>query len=312
MRDTKTMTEGAILAAIVTILLLLTLYVPLINTIIMWALPLPFVVFTFRRGLKAGTVLLLVSSFLGFILGGGVLAIIPAIMFGTAGMVIGEIHRRGLSGFAVLLGASLAYIVHILLLFVGMTLLVGQSPMQLAADLTRDQMELVERTLGGMGQMNTEMLDEALDTLLYLAPVAIVFSGILLAIITVLLSYFVLKRLGHDVKKLPPFRHWAFPKSFLWYYLVVLIVALIGVEEGTVMFTVVQNLMMLLGFVLTIQGFAFIFFYCHHKKVSIALPIIIVVASFILLPIIEIIRIVGIIDLGFDLRKRIAGQDNRS
>lgn len=311
MRNTKTMTEGAILAAIVTILLLLTLYVPLVNSIVMWALPLPFVVFTFRRGLKAGTILLFVSSFVGFILGGGVLALIPAFMFGTAGMVLGEIHRRGLSGFAGLLGTSLAYIVHILLLFVGMTMLAGQNPMQLAADLTREQMEFVERTLGGMGQVNTELIDEALDTLLHLAPVAIVGSAMMLAIVTVLLSYVVLKRLGHDVKKLPPFRNWMFPKSFLWYYLIVLIVALIGLEDGTMLFTIVQNLMILLGFVLMIQGFAFIFYYCHFKKVSIALPIIIVVASFILLPLIEIIRIIGIIDLGFDLRKRI-GHDNRS
>ncbi|WP_197276449.1 hypothetical protein [Bacillus sp. JCM 19034] len=36
MRNTKTMTEGAIMAAIVTILLLLTLYVPLVNSIVMW------------------------------------------------------------------------------------------------------------------------------------------------------------------------------------------------------------------------------------------------------------------------------------
>lgn len=299
------------MAAIVTILLLLTLYVPLVNSIVMWALPLPFVVFTYRRGLKAGTILLFVSSILGFILGGGLLALIPAFMFGTAGMVLGEIHRRGLSGFAGLLGTSLAYIVHILLIFVGMTMLVGQNPMQLAADLTREQMDFVERTLGGMGEGNTELINESLDALLYLAPVVIVGSALMLAIVTVLLSYVVLKRLGHDVNKLPPFRKWAFPKSFLWYYLVVLIVALIGVEEGTTLFTIVQNLIMLLGFVLTIQGFAFIFYYCHYKKVPIALPIIIVVASFILLPFMEIIRIIGIIDLGFELRKRI-GQDNRS
>ncbi|MCL7747488.1 YybS family protein [Halalkalibacter alkaliphilus] len=309
MKNTRVLTEGALLASVFAILLAITTYVPLLGMITVWALPLPFVVYTYRRGLKAGLLFWVVAFFLAFVIGG--LVTVPStLIFGSGGIIVGELYRRKLSGFGVLIGASLVYTANALLMFLVLVLILGENPMQMAIDLTREQMELAQSTLGSFGQ-TTDQLEQAyelINNLVYLAPVMIVGMGVTLALITKLLSYFLLKRLGHQVNPLPPFREWSFPKAFLWYYLIILILAMIGAEEGTTMFMVIWNLFPLLEIIIAVQGLAVIFYYFYQKKVTTVVPIVILVAAILLPPLLYIIRIIGIIDLGFDLRKRISGQ----
>jgi uncharacterized protein YybS (DUF2232 family) len=311
-KKTRTLTEGALLASIFAILLLITTYVPFIGMITVWALPLPFIVFTFRRGLKSGFMLWAISFLLAFIIG-GLVTVPTALLFGSAGLVVGELYRRKLSGFSVLIGAGLVYTANMLLVFLGMVLILGENPMQLAAELTKEQLELAQATLGSFGQ-NKDQLDvmyEMLNNLVYLAPVMIVGVAITFAVITKLISYYLLKRLRHEVNPLPPFRKWKFPKSFLWYYLIILILAMVGAEDGSTLFVVIWNLLPLLEMVIAVQGLAFIFYYCYQKKIAAVVPIVIVIVVVILPPLLYLVRIIGIIDLGFDLRKRIS-EKNRS
>jgi uncharacterized protein YybS (DUF2232 family) len=305
-KNTRTLTEGALLASVFAILLLLTTYVPFVGMVTVWALPLPFVVFVVRRGIKPGVMLWSVALLLAFLIGG--LPTVPtAFIFGSAGIVIGELYRRKLPAFSVLIGAGLVYTLNMLLIFLVLVLIVGENPMRLAAELTREQLQLADSTLGSFGQGEDQLavMLEMVDNLVYLAPVMIVGVGITLAVITKLISYFTLRRLGHDVQTLPAFRDWQFPKAFLWYYLIVLILAMVGAEEGTTMFLIIWNLLPLLEIVIAVQGFAVIFYYFHQKKTAKAVPILIVVAAILIPPLLYIVRILGIIDLGFDLRKRI-------
>ncbi|WP_227936912.1 YybS family protein [Alkalihalobacillus deserti] len=309
MKNTKTLTEGALLASVFAILLLITTYVPFIGIITVFALPLPFILFTLRRGLKPGFMLWTVALLLAFLIGG--IATVPtAFIFGSAGLVIGELYRRSLSGFSVLIGAGLVYTLNMLLVFLIMVLVIGENPMQLAADLTKEQLEFADSTLGSFGQGDEQItaMMEMIDNLIYLAPVMIVVVGIILAVMTKLISYLVLRRLGHEVNALPAFRNWQFPKSFLWYYLIILILAMLGAEEGTTMFLIIWNLLPLLEVIIAVQGFAVIFYFFHLKKVAKAVPILIVAIAIMIPPLLYIVRIIGIIDLGFDLRKRITSQ----
>ena len=309
MKNTRTLTEGALMAAVFAILLLITTYVPFIGIITVWALPVPFVLFTLRKGLKPGLMLWTVSLLLAFLIGG--IATVPtAFIFGSAGLVIGELYRRSASGFSVLIGAGLIYTLNMLLVFLVLVLIVGENPMQLAADLTKEQLEFADSTLGSFGQSEEQLaaMMEMVDNLVYLAPVMIVGVGIILAVITKLISYLVLKRLGHDVPSLPAFRNWQFPKAFLWYYLIILILAMVGAEEGTTMYLIIWNLFPLLEIVIAVQGFAVIFYFFHVKKVAKVVPILIVVIAILVPPLLYVARIIGIIDLGFDLRKRMTSQ----
>lgn len=306
MKDTRILTEGAILALLYTILLLISIYVPFISALAIWALPLPFVVYVVRRGLKPGGALVIVAALLTLIVA-GVAALPVPFIFGTVGIVVGELFRRNMSGFSVLLGAWLTYTIHMLIVYLSLVLIVGIHPIEMSIDMMKAQMETTRSVLESFGQSGGQLdeMENMLDRFVYLAPFMLVSVSVILALATVVLSTWLLRRLGHNVKRLPPFREWTFPRSLLWYYLAVLLLIIVGAEEGSFLYVVIWNLFPLLELVLTVQGLAFIFYYCYEKKVATAFPVIITIVSIIITPLLNVVRILGIIDLGFDLRKRV-------
>jgi uncharacterized protein YybS (DUF2232 family) len=78
-----------------------------------------------------------------------------------------------------------------------------------------------------------------------------------------------------------------------------------GTIEESSLAMVALNVVVLLEWVMAIQGFAFIFFYFHQKKKRRIVPILITIFSILIPPVLYIVRLLGIIDLGFDLRSRI-------
>jgi uncharacterized protein YybS (DUF2232 family) len=75
-------------------------------------------------------------------------------------------------------------------------------------------------------------------------------------------------------------------------------------QTGTYLSTALINLSYILQLFMFFQGLSFIFYYFHQRGASKSLPIIIVVVSFVMPILLYIIGILGIIDLGFGLRKR--------
>ncbi|OLO42155.1 hypothetical protein BTR23_02690 [Alkalihalophilus pseudofirmus] len=307
MKKTRALTEGSLLAALFGIGIIALLFIPLISMVLIWFMPIPFIIYVLRHGLKPGLLFWVVTMFLTFIISGLPGLPIP-LFFGAGGLVVGELYRREKSGLAVLLGGSLTYIVSIILLFVISIVLLGIHPIHTSQELMRQSVETAESMLIGIGQETNEQLDEfyqVIDTLAELGPLLIILMGITTAILTQLVSRLIVKRFYPKVPALPPFREWKFPKSFLWYYLIVSILVLIGVPETSFMHIVLINLFPLLGFAMTVQGLSFLFYYCHVKSVPKVVPILATVFSLLLPLVLFIVRIIGIIDLGFDLRKRV-------
>ncbi|WNF37163.1 DUF2232 domain-containing protein [Bacillaceae bacterium IKA-2] len=313
MKNTKVLTEGAIFAAIFAVIAFMAVFLPIIGSFLMWILPIPFIVYTVRNGWKAGLILGVVATLVSFIIGG--LLLIPmAILFGSSGVVVGELFRRKKSAFIVLLGGSLAYITNLILYFVLSIVIFDLNPIKVIQELMMESIKAAESMLSTIGQDPGSQLDPYLgfiDQLVYLAPSIIISTGIFYALLVQLIAYAVLKRIGEKVNesRFKPFRDWAFPKSFLWYYLVASIFILIGLEEGTTIYIVMSNLFPLLEIAMTIQGLAVIFYYCHAKNFNKSIPIGLIIVTFFIPNLLYIYRILGIIDLGFELRKRIKKAD---
>ncbi len=301
------MTEGAIFAAIYGLLAFMTVILPILASVLMWILPLPFIVYVVRNSWKPGLMLLVVASFVSFVIG-GVILILSAVVFGTSGIVVGELIRRKKTAFTVLLGGSLAYIANFMLFFILSIVVFDLHPIKVIQDIMMESVNAGKGMLLAIGQDPSAQLDqlvEFIERLIYLAPALIISTAVFYALFTQLISYAILKRIGVKFEGFKPFRDWTFPKSFLWYYLIASIFILIGLEEGTTLFIVMWNLFPLLEIAMTIQGLAVVFFYCHAKGLNKSIPIILVIVSIIAPFLLYIYRILGIIDLGFELRKRI-------
>ncbi|MBU9722317.1 MULTISPECIES: YybS family protein [Bacillaceae] len=307
MDRSKLLREGAIYLGIYLLLAVITLLIPLIGLFTLFLLPIPFVIYTNKNGLRPGILLGLISFFALFLFIGP--AALPlTVGFTIGGIVIGELYRRRKNAFGVLQGGALAFIAALLLNFIGSIVLVGVNPINEMQNILHESIETTEEMLFMFTfeeEAYLEVVEEFVDLLSYVAPTIIIMIGIAFAFIVQWLSSRFLRAKNLEVSLFPPFREWTFPKAVIWYYLIVYIIILMDIEVGSPLFIVTANLRPLLETIMLIQGFSFIFFFFHHKNKGILMPVLIVIVSFILAPVLYLVRIVGIIDLGFELRKRL-------
>lgn len=312
MRQTRILTEGAMACAVFATLLIISVYLPLISLVSLWFLPLPFAVYTIRHGIRPGLVAFLAGLFLGFILS-ALPGLIWALTFGSGGVTTGWLYRQKRTAFAVLLGGSLVYIANVLFIYILSIVLLQTDIIQDSIDLVRKSIEQAQNMAGALGgaEENLKFLDAYLRQLKYFAPTLLVSAGVIYAFLTQWVQGRVLRKIGFAEYVLPwkPFREWQLPKSILWYYLAVLLLLFfVRLEEGSLFFIAVVNVFLLLEILLAIQGWSFIFFFAHEKGIHKSFPIAIVVFSLLLQILLYLVRFLGIIDLGFDLRKRIRKQ----
>ncbi|PYZ91777.1 hypothetical protein CR194_19365 [Salipaludibacillus keqinensis] len=310
MEQSPLIKDGAIHLGIYILLMIMTLWLPVAGLISLFFLAIPFIFFTKKHGLKAGITLATLSFFLLFIIIGPI-ALPLSFTFAASGVVIGEGYRRNREAFAVLLGGSLSFITAFILIYVGSILILDVNPIEGFQDVMMESTEMTEDLLVVMGDEQGEALEmahEFIDGLVVIAPTLMIIVGVIFAFIVQIIAGALLRKKHRDVNRFPPLREWSFPKAFIWYYLLTYLFILIGVDEGTALHTVVANLRPILDVVMVIQGLALMFFYFHFKRWSIVIPVILVVISFLFPIFLHILRILGIIDLGFDLRKRMNAQ----
>ena len=91
MKQTKFITEGAALLAIYAILLLISMYVPILGTVVTFALPLPFILLMIRH--KLSNVLVVFAALFVTIIVSQPLNLVKTIMFGLIGIVLGYMYK---------------------------------------------------------------------------------------------------------------------------------------------------------------------------------------------------------------------------
>ncbi|MGA9289861.1 MAG: YybS family protein [Anaerobacillus sp.] len=299
----KQLVEGAALAAVFAVLFLITIYVPLLGSLTLWALPIPFILMIVRNGMKSGLVMWAVTIVLG-ILTAGIPSLALTFTVGVGGITAGYLYYIRKSALAVLVGSGIAYVVGLLLAFVSSILVLGENPADLVINMMNQSFQQAESIYRSLGQDTSQFnqLKEQISLLRYLIPTGLVLMGVVIALISQLISVPILKRVGGFTPPVfKPIREWAFPKSFLWYYLVVTILMMVGLEEGSIAFVAAINVYSILNALIFVQGLAVIYFFSHQRGWPIVVPILLTFIGFALT---SFIVIIGIIDLGFGLRRR--------
>ncbi|WP_159439985.1 YybS family protein [Bacillus sinesaloumensis] len=306
MKNTKLLTEGSMLLAVYSVLLLLALYIPLLGTVLSFLLPIPFILFTVKYKIKQSMLFILIAFLLSGLLG-SVMGIILTIMFGFTGVLLGEMINRGKSGIELFLGASLSYLFSIVLMYITVMLVLQVNITELIKESSQESIAMVESIMRATGgEVNTQVykeLEESIELTSYMLPSMFVFLAMGLSFITVKAVKPILIRLQVKMNPFPPFREIHLPKSILWYYLLILLISFVEMEKGSFGYTAFLNFFFILQLLMVIQGLSLIYFYCHQKKIPKFVPVVLTVLTPFLL---YIIRILGIIDLGFQLRNRIS------
>ncbi|MCL6650487.1 MAG: YybS family protein, partial [Chloroflexi bacterium] len=241
--STRGLTEGAIQAALVAVLALLTRYVPLAVLATTFLMPLPLMVLTIRHGVRPAVLAAVVSGVVAGMLSGDLLTGVGILVaVAPFGIMVGWGTRRGWSGpaivgMAVLVsGASLVVNGLLLLAFLGI------NPVQQYGEMVltmRQQMDTAASLYGrlGLGQEAAESYRRTMLAVLDLMPRLVLFGFVATAVTTGWLNYEIarpiLRRVGHPLPALPPASTWRVPGFALWLLPLAWLISALGWQPVT-------------------------------------------------------------------------------
>lgn len=309
MQQTKALVEGAIMISIFAVMTLFYLYVPLLAIIFFMAAPIPIILYTIRHGLKKGIAAGAISIVISFLIG-SINGLLSAPMLIAVGVGMGVFYSRRQPGQAIITGA-LIYLFSFLIYFVVSVQLFQVDILGVAKESIDQIMPMVESTLKQSGASDQDIAKqlkqfrEMKDTALNSLPVALLIFVTLMSFVNHWFVRPLIKRFVPDMPALKKFKDMRLPKSMVWYYLLTLLLMLIQPEKGSFLSLVQTSAFQILFILVLIQGFSFIFYYCHEKNISKVVPIFAVVLTILFPPIGVIVRIIGIADIGFDLREKV-------
>ncbi|MGM7637476.1 YybS family protein [Bacillus sp. Hm123] len=309
MEKKKVLNEGIWMLALFVVLLLVSIYVPVVSTLSSLFLVLPFLVFSAKYSLKSSVMFGLISLLVASVVGG--LGAVPlAFMFGSTGIVMGSMVYKKLDKLSIFIAGSLTFLLNIILLYVSTILLTG---VNVVTEMNESFKRSFQESIGLMEELGQPLPEEAVKQFQEgfaffntLTPSLFVLFALTAVFLFTLVNFPILKKLKIDVPHFQPFRMWRMPKSILWYYLILLLLSFVAIlEVGSLWYSAYVNLMFMLQFCLIIQGLSFFYFFADVKKWPKIVPIILTILSIVFLPLLYLVRLLGIIDLGFDLRQRL-------
>lgn len=312
MNQSKKITDGAFLIAVYNVLLLLCVFIPFMVMIGIFLLPIPFIMYTERHGIKAAIVMFIAAIILSFIIA-TIVSLPITLLVGIGGVMIGFAMYRGVRPYEVWAQGTLGFIVGFVLVILILQFVMGINIYHQFDIALKDSMQMMEAMMGQFGVPSSDIqtlliqVEEQMNVFKDLLPSSIAVASVFCAFMSQWLSYKVINRLHHKRLAFPPFKQFNLPISVIWIYFFALLIGMIsGDKADSSLYVVAFNVITLTSVFLAIQGLSFIFFYADFKKMHKALPITILILT-LLFPFLFmfIVRILGIIDLGFSLKNRV-------
>ncbi len=309
LKNVNQLTKGAMFLAIFSVLLFITLYIPLLGGIINFFLPLPFILFAAQNNLKSSALLLVGAIFLSLILG-TMLAIPMTIVCGMTGISIGYLIHKNKSRWIVFFASSMVFLSNLIVFYIVSVVFFQVNIIkefnQMMKESTDISIDMMEKIGQAPNEQVIQQFQNNLSMLETLMPSVFVLGAFMSVLLIMIVSIPIIKRFGVQLSQWTPLRELTLPKSLLWYYLICMALSMfINPEQGTYLYIAVSNLLFILQMCMILQGVSFIFYYCHVKGFGKSVPVTVIVFSMLLPFLLYIVRIFGIIDLGFDLRRRL-------
>lgn len=310
MNQSKKLTDGALLLAVYTILLLILTYIPIpiLSLVTFFLLPVPFILYASKYDYKP-TFIVLILAIILTIMFASVFSLATPIIVGLGGMMIGGGIYRNMEAFETLARGTFGFIIGLLFFYLYTQVLFDINWIQDIKQMVTESMDMSRSVFEqfGLGTETDveEMLQGYITYITNLLPMFLVLSALVFAFISQWIGYRMINRLENKELKFPPFRSIQFPTSFIWIYFIALILSFLIADTSSLFYIAIQNIVMIISVFLTIQGFSFIFFYTHHKEMSKSIPVIAIIAAIILPLLIDLVRIIGILDIGFKLREQL-------
>ncbi|PAF35389.1 hypothetical protein CHH58_16485 [Terribacillus saccharophilus] len=311
MNNARKMTEGAILGGIYLVLLLIATYAPVINILAMLVMPVPIILYWIRHGFKPGVyfaLAILLFSFIGT-LAGFFLTISVAIGAAASGY---SLHHKQSTYEALLKGAA-GYALGFTIFLAGTQFISGINMIDEVQNSYQATLQSVQSEVDTVGvtvsDAQWEQVNAMFDYIMVLIPTMIAVFSLLYAFITQWLAQKIHNRQSKDKILYPPFRRFNLPVIVLFIYFIGSFARWFEIDPNGWFYPIVANVTELAGILLVLQGFSFFFYFAHHRNLPKVLPILAVILSVLFgTVLLYLVRILGIIDVGFRLRERMSSK----
>lgn len=289
---------------------------PVLALPLMLLYPSPGIYIAYSAGVRAAAASVVCSSLLILLVLPPVFSALYLLMFGLSGLLIGTLARRvEQSGDFLLLAIFISLMFKILVYLVtfritGLNLLTPDPAMVESAVLAFADSRLSLLSGGDLAHLK-ENIAQTVNYFIVLVPYGIVaFSAAEVLLSCSLASLLSGKRGGKRFFRLPPLGSWSFPKNILLALVVGVICEMIASAnpEYVLMRQLGVNLSAVARTLFIIQGLAVTYCLMERRAFPKFARIAMIIATPIIPLLSDIFSIVGIVDLGFNLRKRLKGE----
>ncbi|WP_146553793.1 YybS family protein [Rummeliibacillus sp. SL167] len=309
--QTRRITHGAMMVALFTILLAISTYIPLLNIVTIWFISLPVAWYSAKYSRSSSLLVAIVSVAMSTLIC-GIMTLPLAIVVAVIGFVIGDIIRSKKSkifllmttAFVVLISITIEYIVSVKLFNIDIL-----KEMTMNIRKSYEKSNEIAKAMTGQAPISAEQLNTMIDTIQMGMPTIITLLVFFLTFIIISVNLPLLHRLGIEVPKFAPFRDLRLPRAILWYYLAVLIITLfMKPDVGSFIYIVVLNLSFLLSMLFLLQGISCIHFFMYQQGWPKWTAYVGTILAF---PLSSFVILLGITDLGFNIRGLISGMTRK-
>ncbi|MFW6229462.1 MAG: DUF2232 domain-containing protein [Halanaerobium sp.] len=290
-QDQKEMRKQFLLSLIAIVgLTFINVSFPFFNLAVILIWPIPVVNLAIHQGMRRATILVVVSALINGFLFNPVMGLLTVAGFGFVGFVMAGAILEKLSAFKVLIMTVVAAITSNFLILTGISFgYEGGILETVQSTVTNNLMPLLEN-----GEM-TAILEAQLELVSLVIPGMLIISGILTGILNYYLVHWFFDIKKISIKTYNSISYWRFPAIILSLGLVIAILFRNN--------PVGLNLLVIVIFLLFLQGFGVGLYYVRKKTKSFFLNWIYILLV-IMIPVLPpLLFLIGLVDLWFDIRK---------
>lgn len=309
MNQSRKMTDGAMLLAIYALLLLASVFVPGLSILAILLLPVPFAVYTARHSWKPALVMAAAGLMISFV-------VIPPVSLpltvcaALGGIMIGAAIYQGAGAYETLARGAAGFVIGFVLIAASIPLFYGVNFVDQINHAFDESLQMTESMLGNLGTAPTaeqkELIRQQTEMIKDLIPASLAIMSLFYAWLVQWISYKLIGRMDKRTLRFPPFRTLQMPVALIFVYLVFIFLGMVDFQKGSMLYLAVHNVLVLLELLILLQGLSFIFYFSYMKKLSKAVPFIVIIAILIFWPFLILVRLLGVLDIGIRLRDRIS------
>ncbi|WP_026476784.1 DUF2232 domain-containing protein [Alkaliphilus transvaalensis] len=294
--------EAAMIATIASFFGIGYYYMPTLFLLI-FLVPVPFIIITTRQSLKYGLFSLIVSSLITGILTDILFTLFLLIFFGPLSLVMGHLIKKDRDDFTVIGIGSAVSILTIFLFIQVISLIGGVNILEHIGMIVRDA---IDNQAAALASMNLELIDihYFFNYMMMIFPSLIIIQSIFVTFINYYVSLSILRRLRFSERTLPEFSEFKLPANIvLGSFLIMILSYLTRYFENIHTDNLINNVFLIFAVVFFIQGMASVSFFLKKKGIYKIVRVFIYILIILISPLLLLVSLLGLLDSMIDMRK---------